>query len=143
MLTQAEENKLQQDVQTRGSPSQPPSVQTEHVTKGSNDAQEHHGRRANPTTDDDSPPDWRGGSEAEEDGSATPTLNNWTWGVQGRPLDYGRSVGVLAQRPNEPARGPRRTKLDSQDQRNSMWQNVQQVQQHMASAREEGRSRRR
>ena len=55
-----EENKLQQDVRTRGSPSQPPFGQTEHVTKGSSNAQEHHGRSANPTTDDDSPPNWAG-----------------------------------------------------------------------------------
>ena len=90
----------------------------------------------------------RGSSEAEEEGSAR--------GAQGRPSDYGHSVGVRAQRPNEPGGGPRRTELhtgfNSQGQSEGRgvhlvpsdmwWQNVQQVQQHMARAREEQRSRR-
>ena len=68
---------------------------------------------------EDIPPDWGDSHEglnmAETQGSDqqssegeeadSPTIP-WPWGPEGRPSDTGRSQGVLAERPAEPAREP-------------------------------------
>ena len=68
---------------------------------------------------EDTPPDWGDSHEdldmAESQGSdqqssegeeADSPANPWPWGPEGRPSDTGRSQGVLAERPAEPARAP-------------------------------------
>ena len=71
---------------------------------------------------EDTPPDWGGTatrtwtwqklrkatSKAEGEEADSPA-NPWPWGPEGRPSDTGRSQGVLAERPAEPARAPQPT----------------------------------
>ena len=75
--------------------------------------------------------------EGEEAGSPA---NPWPWGPEGRPSDTGRSQGVLAERPAEPARAPQPTGETPTAQRghpvtllpNQRWHEVRQVQARMA-----------
>ena len=68
---------------------------------------------------EDTPPDWgdshedlnmaesQGSDQQSSDGEeADSPANQWPWGPEGRPSDTGRSQGVLAERPAEPAREP-------------------------------------
>ena len=102
---------------------------------------------------EDTPPDWGDSHEdldmaetqesdqqSSEGEEADSPANPWPWGPEGRPSDTGRSQGVLAERPAEPARALQPTGETPTAQRghpvtllpNQRWHEVRQVQAHMA-----------
>ena len=102
---------------------------------------------------EDTPPDWgdshedlemaetQGSDQQSSEGEETDSpANPWPWGPEGRPSDTGRSQGVLAERPAEPARAPQPTRETPAAQRghpvtllpSQRWHEARQVQAHMA-----------
>ena len=125
--------------ETRDAPSQGGSSRSSAALHGelllpaeSTDTQTEHGNMeggGDPPHDEDTPPDWGDDSQTDDD----TTHSNWPWGEQGRPSDHGRSEGVLAQQPNEPAGRPQSRGV--QLVHNRMWQAIREVQCHMERAR--------
>ena len=98
-------------------PAESTDTQTEHANmEGGGD----------PPHDEDTPPDWGDDSQTDDD----ITHSNWPWG---EPSDHGRSEGVLAQQPNEPAGRPQSGGVQLVP--NRMWQAIREVQCHMERAR--------
>ena len=95
-----------------------------------------------PSGEEQFEPDW--GEDASPSAAVTEEIEkpqepqtavdttSWPWGEAGRPSDRGESHGILGQRPNEPATGPR-WGMQNPPLRSA----IQLVQEHMAKKRVE------